>query len=257
MIVRESVDSWLLISQVDHAAVAAEIAAVWRPPASLTGQLREFAYAVAHHDDGWIDWGLAPTIDDEGRPRDFMDMKMPVATQIWRDSIDICAAESPWCGLWVSRHFCYLAGLAVEHRESSPDQTAAQQFLIEQAGRQRKWRDAIGQAATDDGQSPAEVAGLQGLQFFDRLSLWLCCAERTKPLEVEDPVGGATRWEPVDAQTIRVHADAFNAPELTLSAPTIAVPAREYSSDAELRSVIADGAQGSLNWTLIRGTPSG
>ena len=57
---------------------------------------------------------------------------MPVATGIWTASIDAAAASSPWGALWVSRHFCYLAELAIEHREHGADRVAAQLFLKEQ-----------------------------------------------------------------------------------------------------------------------------
>lgn len=254
MIVRESSDAWLLIAQVDHAELAAEIAAAWRPDASLIGRLSDFAYAVEHHDDGWREWERSPTVDPEGRPRDFMEMSMPVATRIWSDSIDVAAGESPWCGLWVSRHFCYLAELAIDHREDSADRGAASQFVLDQEQNQRKWRSAIGGEAMSDGHSPHEIAGLHGLQFFDRMSLWLCCTEPREPLEITDGSGNATRWAPLDARTIRVQADGLTVEELELSAPTVAIPRREYLSDADLQSAITDGERGSLSWKLVRAT---
>ena len=254
MIVRKSPDAWLLISQVDHAVLAAEVAAAWRPDASLTGQLSEFAYAVKHHDDGWSEWEQSPTVDPEGRPRDFMEMSMPVATRIWSDSIDVAAGESPWCGLWVSRHFCHLAELAIDHRTDSADRSAASQFVLDQEQNHREWRIAIGGEAIADGNSPMETAGLHGLQFFDRLSLWLCCSEPTEALEIADGSGNATRWEPLDARTIQVRAHGLTVEELELSAPIVAVPRRKYSSDADLQSAVTDGERGFLSWKLVRAT---
>jgi hypothetical protein len=96
-----------------------------------------------------------------------------------------------------------------------------------------------------------ETTGLHGLQFFDRLSLWLCCAERTQSQDFQDAAGATIRCEPVGPTEIRVHADAFIPRELRLSVPTISIPRRRYADDAELRAAIADGSRGWLSWTLV------
>lgn len=247
MIVRTAPGSWMLISQVEHARIAADIAAAWRRPAALAPLDEEFQHAVVHHDDGWVAWEQAPTIDDDGRPRDFMEMPMPVATGIWSDSINAAALHSVWGGLWISRHFCRLAQLAIAHRQAASDLSAAQRFLATQAFAQPHWRARLGVAAD----SPTELLGLHGLQFFDRLSLWLCCAERSQSQEFDDPAGGTTRWTPESPAIIRVDG-CLTVPELRLSAPTIAVPQRRYSSDMDLHPAIASGQRAMLTWTLIR-----
>ncbi len=130
MIVRPADGEYVLISQVDHARIAVEIARSWRLPSKLDDLREEFLFAVEHHDDGWRDWERAPTIVD-GAPRNFMDMPMPVATGIWSESVDVAAANSPWGGLWVSRHFCHLAELAIAHRTDPADRASAERFLAE------------------------------------------------------------------------------------------------------------------------------
>lgn len=247
MIVRDSTASWLLIPQVEHARIAAEIAAAWQRPDVLAPLDPEFQHAVAHHDDGWQAWEQLPTIDDDGRPRDFMDMPMPVATEIWSASIDSVRQHSLWGGLWTSRHFCHLAQLAVAHRQAASDLSAARRFLAMQSVAQSHWRASLGVAAD----SPTEPLGLHGLQCFDRLSLWLCCAERSQPQEFDDPAGGTTRWMPESPSTICV-VGRLTVPELQLSAPTVAIPQRRYSSDADLHAAMASGQRTTLNWTLIR-----
>jgi len=246
MIVRTSPASWLLISQVEHARIAAEIAAHWGLAEPLEGLRREFLSAVEHHDDAWREWEQAPTIDDDGDPRDFMEMPIPVATGIWTASIDAGARSSPWGGLWISRHFCYLAELALEHRDGPADRAAAQQFIKDQHAAQRRWRAEV--AETDV--TPIEQAGLHALQFFDRVSLWLCCAERTTEQIIPDPVGGTTHWTPESASMILVTADRFTADELPLSVPAVAIDRRPYADDADLRAAIAQGKRTSVNWTL-------
>lgn len=246
MIVRDSTAVWLLISQVEHARIAVEIAANWMLPAPLEALRPQFLMAVEHHDDGWREWEQAPTIDDDGEPRDFMEMPMPVATGIWTASIDVAARSSPWCGLWISRHFCYLAELSLEHRDDPTDRAAAQAFLKDQFAAQRRWRaDVDVQDVT-----AIELAGLHALQFFDRVSLWLCCAERTAGQMFPDPSGGTTHWSPESAMSIRVAGDGFAADELSLSVPAVAIEQRSYADDADLQAAIAQGERTSVNWIL-------
>jgi hypothetical protein len=248
MIVRDSNTAWLLISQVEHARIAAEIAANWRLPVALEALRSEFLFAVEHHDDGWREWEQAPTIDDDGEPRDFMEMPMPVATGIWTASIEVAARSSPWCGLWISRHFYYLAELALEHRDDPSDRAAAQQFVKEQFAAQRRWRADVD--AHDV--TTIELAGLHALQFFDRVSLWLCCAERTAEQMFPDPASGTTHWTPESTTTIRVSGDSFAAEELSLEVPAVAIEQRAYANDVDLRAAIAQGRHVTVNWMLRR-----
>lgn len=256
MIVRSAPPVWVLISQVEHARIAAEIAALWRLPDVLTRHAGDFQFAVRHHDDGWSAWESAPTVDSRGRPRNFMDMPMPVATHLWTTSVEIAARQSPWCGLWVSRHFCHLGELALHHRQTVSDCDSAQRFQEQQAALQQQWRQVTGVEV--DGRSTIEIAGFHSLQFFDRMSLWLCCAERSQPQEFDDPSGEKTRWIPVSPTEIRVESAAFTVNELRLAAPVIVVPQRPYASDAELHDAMAAGQRGTLNWTLsnVRFVPS-
>jgi hypothetical protein len=248
MIVRASNTTWLLIPQVEHARLAADIAAKWRLPSVVEALRREFLFAVEHHDDGWREWEQAPTIDDDGDPRDFMEMPMPIATGLWTASIKVGAGTSPWCGLWISRHFCYLGELALKHRDDPADRAAAQQFLKEQLAAQRRWRADV----DVDELTTVEVAGWHALQFFDRLSLWLCCAERTAEQMFPDPAGGTTHWRPDSLTTVRISGDGFSADALSLTVPAIAIPQRSYADDRDLRAAIAAGQRATVSWTLCR-----
>lgn len=248
MIVRDSSSSWLLISQVEHARISAEIAANWNVLDVLEPLRNEVLFAVAHHDDGWAEWEQAPTIDEDGEPRDFMDMPMPVATGIWTASIEAGVSSSPWCGLWISRHFCYLAELALEHRDDGDDRAATQQFLSEQFAAQRQWRAEVGEPNV----TAIETAGLHALQFFDRVSLWLCMAERTAEQAFRDPSGGETLWTPKSSTEIMVSGDGFTSNELSLSAPAVSIERRRYNDDAELRAAIAGHECTAVSWMLQR-----
>src|SRR4051794_14930642 len=111
MIRRDDRDRWLLISQVDHARLAAEVAGAWgnarfaRPePVAWT------LPAIAHHDDGWAAWERRPRIDPgTGKPFSFFEMPIADSIDLWRSSIARCAQESDFGGAIVSRHFSHLA----------------------------------------------------------------------------------------------------------------------------------------------------
>jgi hypothetical protein len=126
--------------------------------------------------------------------------------------------------------------------------------LTDQAAFQQRWRASAGPAATAEGSSPIEVAGLHALQFFDRLSLWLCCAERTRPLDIDDPSGEMSRWAPRGGETIVVECVKFTAAELILTAPSVEIPRQTYASDADLRGAISAGKRVTLSWTLVAPT---
>lgn len=245
MIVRPAGDAWLLISQVQHARLAAEIARNWHLPDELSGLRECFLFAVAYHDEGWKTWERAPTIDEDGGPRNFMDMPMPVATGIWTDSINVAAKHSPLSGLWVSEHFCHLARLAIEHRQAVSDRNAAARFLARQAAQHQIWRESSG----IEDFSPIELAGLHGVQFFDRLSLWLCCEERTADQTFVDPSGKESCWSPESALSIRVTGGLTNS-ELKLTVPAVQIEHRCYTDNRDLRRAIKRGRRTALSWVL-------
>ena len=54
MIRRDAGDDWLLISQVEHARIAAEIASAWGNDRFAAVPMHDLlVHAVRHHDDAW------------------------------------------------------------------------------------------------------------------------------------------------------------------------------------------------------------
>ncbi|QDT63935.1 DUF3891 family protein [Calycomorphotria hydatis] len=89
MIRRETEEGWLLISQVDHAHLAARIAAAWGnkqiPKLPVPDMLLP---AIREHDEGWRDWEQAPEVDLEtGKPYAFHETPMSTSAHIWSESI--------------------------------------------------------------------------------------------------------------------------------------------------------------------------
>ncbi len=247
-------DSWLLISQVDHAHLAAEIAAVWGnaqvPPLPHEHQL---VLAVRDHDDGWQEWRRSPTIDPEtGLPRNFTEMPMDVATAIWSQSIHKCRQHSPLAGLWVSEHFRFLGSMARETRDDgSEDATAIDEFLSQQQKLQMAWRNET------EGESASNIdatieTGFRWVQFFDALSLWLCCAERTQPQQTVTPGGQTLGMTPLQPPSkIAFDPWPLSVARLELSVPAWSIPAKRLSDDAALYAAIRDADGETLKWELV------
>jgi len=96
MIRREAPDGFLLVSQVDHARLAADLAAAWGNDHIAGLPLAEWLVpAVRDHDEGWRAWEAAPTLNANGVPRQFTEMPAADATAIWTRSIETCASGPP------------------------------------------------------------------------------------------------------------------------------------------------------------------
>lgn len=96
MIRRETSEGWALISQLDHAHLAFELARAWGNEATPGLPLGEWLLpAVRGHDDGWFEWERHPDEVEPGVPRSFTEMPADVAVSIWSRSIAMCAGGSP------------------------------------------------------------------------------------------------------------------------------------------------------------------
>jgi hypothetical protein len=252
MIRRDAGDDWLLISQVEHARIAAEVAEAWGNDQVAPLPSRELLiHAIRHHDDGWAEWEAAPTVNPEtGEPRDFLEMPLADAAAIWTRSINLCACRSPWCGLWVSRHFCHLAESAREHRRDRIDREAASVFLTAQQELQSRWRERVGSAADRAVSGALERAGYEWLRWFDGFSLWLCCAERSRPETLPLPGGAAVSLTPRDAHHVTLEPSPFRGDSLQLTVSALRLGRQQFSSEHELQSALNSRAHGELSWLL-------
>jgi hypothetical protein len=192
--------AWMLISQIEHARVAAELAESWdaghRP---LIEPREEFIAAVRRHDDGWLVWETRPEVCD-GRPRDFMEMPLDESLAIWRRSIAVAQTISPSAAVIVGGHFRFLCARTHEKHEDRHDWSAnvehlAEEFVAEQDELRREYLASV----RPEQRAEADLAverGLRLLQLFDYMSLWLCCAARTEPQTMTGPDGEAYVFSP-------------------------------------------------------------
>jgi hypothetical protein len=168
--------AWVLISQIEHARISAQLAAhcsgqfsVGQAPDSMRP---EVLAAIEHHDDGWAEWESSPRIDREKRPVSFMELDTAEAIAIWTRSIKSAASHGPLAGWMVAGHFSRLTRKYSDATRTDPQ--AAEWFESMQQRRQEwfaEWQSVDAAARTV---AVAEEA-LQWLWTFDELSLWFCC----------------------------------------------------------------------------------
>lgn len=106
MLVRDAGDDWLLITQRDHARLAADLAAAVAEPPTLPGDIvwDDVIDAILHHDDGWFERDARPIWDpDRKRVRNFDEYTLPEATAIWRDSVRRVHALATQPAEWFDR----------------------------------------------------------------------------------------------------------------------------------------------------------
>lgn len=256
MIRRDAGTDWLIVSQIDHAHLAAELAQSWRCGGSPYGGPGDLLlHAVWNHDDGWRTWETAMEVDPQtGIPRQFTEMVMSEAAEIWTDSIRKCAAEHPLAGLWVSGHFCFLAEQSLAHRgDEDPESDDLQVFLATQREYQCDLRDAALEHLTPRELSTMTRFGRQFLRLFDGLSLWFCCAERSEPFDVQF-AGLDVQFVPVAAERVVVTPFILSDHPLQLSVPARRVEARKYTDDTDFQSAFAAAPVEQLTWTLLAET---
>lgn len=243
---------WLLISQVEHARLAGELARQWgREPFSPLAGGDEALAAVFCHDDGWALWEREPKVDPAtGRPLNFTEMPLDQSLEIWQCSIDVARQQGPLAAWMVSGHFSALLRHANSwQRAGHAADPAARAFLAEQDGDRHEWLTAWqGEGASE---RTAELAGraLEFLQFFDALSLWFCTAERTEPHSLPVPGGPMLKLVPRSPSEIVCEPWPLRCDRMELSAAGRLVPARHYLDADDLAA--ESGREVELSWELV------
>jgi hypothetical protein len=118
MIVRRRAASQLLITQPDHAALAARIMRQWRADGLPDDPARtSILLAVAEHDNGWREVDSAPIVDDrESRILDFVNTPDPIKMEVWPRGVERLAA-TPHAAALVAQHALHIYR---RHRGAAP-----------------------------------------------------------------------------------------------------------------------------------------
>ncbi|HWA99126.1 MAG TPA: DUF3891 family protein [Pirellulales bacterium] len=236
-IAAEGAERWLLVPQIDHAHLAAQIARAWgAEPFDAPWPADELLAAVEHHDDGWAEWDAHPGVDPNGgRPRDFTEMRIADSVAIWQRSIDVAAAIGPLAAWVVSGHFTALLRRTNAWQPTSAAASAeADTFLGRQDAQRAHWLAEWQTADPLRHTVAAAERALEFLQFFDALSLWLCCG-RQRDYRSAAPGGPALEGrQATDPQrsldlTVRIQPWPLKVSHLRLETRARSVAAQGYA----------------------------
>jgi hypothetical protein len=260
----DGADAWMLISQVEHARISAELASHCPRIADAThasSAVRdETLAAIRHHDDGWTAWELEPGLDPQlGRPLSFTELELHEALPIWTRSIDAAAAIGPLAAWMVAGHFLRLAAKSDEAQADG----GFGRWRDEIDERRRGWLGAWSRVDPLRHTNNLAAEALQWLWTFDEASLWLCCssssADRQIPCAPQPYRAG--RGTPIEMELRALGPELaaaqpwrFDVAELSVSGVGRVVPIRRYRSPAEL---LAAAAPQEFHWRLISGENRG
>ncbi len=242
--------AWLLISQVEHARVAEELAMGWGNETVSQLPLRKTLLpTILHHDDGWAEWEQNPTIDPAtGRPRAFTEMPNEVAHDLWEKSIESAGSFGPLAQFMVAQHFIRLRRSGDETGEDE-----VEDFLDEFDRRSTLW---LGDWLTADPESNStELAELavDWLQLFDFFSLLICCTPGTKPRKLTVPGAGEIELTlQIEEAAVAIDPWPWNCEEKQITATGRMIAAQPCTSDDQLRLALTAAPEVEHTWMFSR-----
>ena len=240
---------WLVVTQTDHAALAADLLSAWRSLAPVPD--RELLLrATRRHDNGWQEADSAPRVDAGGSPLDFLRLPSRDRRKLWERGMDRYLHSEPECALLIVEHAISL------HRDRRPDSEI--ETLLDGALRRRD-------------ELLAEIPGGDGLlatlypwlRIADDLSLRACMGLPLTPVELAAPEG------PIRCSLLRpgaAPAPSRSPWRLALAPFPLAgttgfplrcrrIPRRAYRSDADLATTLAQARWLDLSLRVEPGEP--
>jgi len=167
---KQPATGWQLIAQADHAAIAGEMASKIISP-DFPKLEPEVIQAIAVHDDGWKQ--IDSRQKNPGRPLSFFEEAPADIFQAWKGSISTATKISPIAGILVSEHFCRIARDFSRAQTTLPEIAQVLTTFVERENAQQE------ELREQQPRDAAEIKLLVDvLQFFDLLSLYICCGSQ-------------------------------------------------------------------------------
>lgn len=249
-----------VVLQVDHQEQCALAAMAWgNDTFARLDPWEPVVRAAALHDEGWRAWEAAPQVDAAGRPIDFPDLDRDVHAALYRQGIDLAAAEEPLVGLLVSMHgeglYASRPGLAGPGRDEADLSASGRAFVVEQRARQQQTLGTLG----DEWASWAADA-YRLLQAWDALSLSLTwrglAAGREGRLRAVPAGPGGPRIDialhPLDERTARCAPWPFRDDEIVLPVRRRLIADRRYRDHGDLQQALASARDEEFAPRLVR-----
>jgi hypothetical protein len=174
----------LLILQIDHSRIAGLLAAHWgNSEFARPSPYASMVLAAQEHDSGWWDWEIKPTVNQEGKPPDYIGSIKHLGPGVWlslyRQGIERLAARDPYAAYQVSMHGEGLLTKGMGLLPSMPDYTgdpAVQNFIAEQ----KTFRDGLldklrKDPSLKDSMGDTEVwTNFKLMEVFDQFAQFIC-----------------------------------------------------------------------------------
>lgn len=239
VIVRPDHDSWLLIRQPDHAALAAAIVSRWRadgvPDRPTLSVLLE---ATREHDCGWAVEDDAPTVNEEtGDPWDFIHLPVGRRQEVWSRAVRLLTGR-PHVAALVAHH----ALTAYARYEGQPEWRDFFRAM------ERERDDRVSALATAEGVTfDGFLRDYATLRAADLISLVVCHGWQDT-FELDYYRGVA------DGATLMLTPDPFDGSDVPWQVEARRIPRRRYVSDADLQATVAAAP---VEWVtgMLRGRP--
>jgi Protein of unknown function (DUF3891) len=258
MIVTAADGHLLLVRQTDHQVLSGLLADAWGNERFARPQpFAPLVRAAYEHDNGWHAWEQAPKVDPATRrPYQFTDVPLEEHLAFYRQGIDELATRDPHAGLLVNLH---CQGFHNQRFGTMPEavmtphpaerEAALKRFMCSLQTHERE----LGRRISVD--TATLWAQYELLQFFDRLSLYLCMPPQ-KPRELGPvPVGSGgdlltLRLTPADEGAVRIAEWPFRSPSLSVRVSARRIPNRAYDSDDDLRRELTRAESNFVSHTL-------
>ena len=224
MIVRDDHDTFLLITQPDHAQLSEAIVAAMRTEPPLVGSARRtILLATREHDNGWIEVDAFPTVDlATGRPCDFMSGPAPVKHELWLRGIARAAKADGLAGALVAEHALTVYG----YRRGEAAWTS---FFSTIEGMRDALLERAGVASADRARFDAYY---RCVRLGDSFSLQFCNGWKA-------PATTLGYRAELQGTTLLIAPDPFGGATVDLRVVGHRIPASAYRDDAQVRTAIA------------------
>ena len=233
MIIRPQRDSYLFITQPDHAALAAQAIAHWQAEGFPNHPRRDVVLLAAReHDNGWIEEDTTTYVDQTGAPLDFVSVPADVRQRIWPRAAERMAARSPYAAALIAQHALTVYG-------SMRSDPAWNGFFTTMVERRDTLRECAG---IDAGTLERDYLFVNAA---DRISLAFC-TEWKDALESH-----GRRIILTDRNAVTVAPDPFAGAAIPLRVRARRLPRQAFGSSAALRHALYGAALEFLEGTAL------
>ena len=278
MIIAENSEHYRMITQNDHGDLAGQFAAHWgNEQFARLKPYQSMVLAAEAHDNGWWDWDVYPSVDEQGVPLPFTRTPREIRSGFYGRGIDNVIGRDLYAGLMVSMH-----GVGLPQKRYGTMPTMAdrqdefsQRFIAEREPTHKVLIEKIRKSEQYAGMDSQEQIWLNYLmmQVFDRLSLFFCA---NFDLTTVPPTGAHTagkgyygpsvkptpvrlgeedteiKLRAVDPKTVVVEPYPFDQSPLQVSVRAKLIPRIAYKSQEEFREVYAKAQREQLEFTLMK-----